>query len=162
MNFRSKWVMAAIALMILAPPLWGQTVAVGTFDRNSVIVAFYRSPVWGETMKQKRAEQEAAKKASDTKKVEELEHWGSSSQQTAHKQLAGEAGIGNIVEALQPGFREIAAKKHLSVIVAEVPYAESTVKTLDVTDELLDWLKADAQTRKMIADMRAAKAPPAR
>ena len=93
----------------------------GTFHKASIVVAFYRSPLWAESLKAKMAEMAAAKAANDTKKVQELDAWGKAQQETAHQQLAGEAPIANILEALAPGLPEIAKKARVAMIVADLP-----------------------------------------
>jgi hypothetical protein len=134
-----------------------QTVRVGVFDKQAVVVAFYRSPQWAEVNKAKRAEQDAAKKANDTKKVEELEAWGSSHQELAHRQLMGEAPIANIVEALAPGLPEVAKKAGVNLIVPDVAFAEAGVVTVDVTELVLAHLKADARTLGIVQDLKGRK-----
>src|ERR1039458_10652571 len=79
-----------------------QTIRVGTFHKPSVVVAFYRSPLWADALKAKQTELAAARKANDAPKVQELEGWGNARQQLAQRQLAGEAPIDNILEALAP------------------------------------------------------------
>jgi hypothetical protein len=123
---------------------------VGTFHKASIVVAFYRSPLWAETLKVKMAEMATAKTAKDTKKVQELNAWGKAQQETAHQQLAGEAPISNILEALAPGLPEVAKKARVAMIVADLPYADSSVQSVDVTEVLLDWLKADQRTRTIV------------
>jgi hypothetical protein len=130
--------------------LEAQTIRVGTFREQAVVVAYYRSPLWNDMLKQKRAEERAARQSGDTKKVKEFETWGGSTQELAMRQLQGEAPIANIVEALQPAFAGIAEKANVDLIVAGLPYASGAVKTVDVTDFILDWLKADDATRKMV------------
>ena len=137
-----------------------QPVRVGTFHTSSVVVAFYRSPVWAERLKEKKAESEAAKKANDTKKVQELNDWGGGSQELAHRQVSGAAPITTILEALAPAFPGIAQKSQLAMIVADLPYANASVEKVDVTDQLLDWLKANEATRKIVRDLRNSQAPP--
>jgi hypothetical protein len=139
---------AIAALAVAQAP--AQTVRVGTFHKASIVVAFYRSPLWAESLKAKMAEMAAAKAANDTKKVQELDAWGNAHQETAHQQLAGEAPITNILEALAPALPEIAKKAHVAMIVADLPYADSSVETVDVTEMLLDWLKADERTRTIV------------
>ncbi len=119
---------AAVGLMPAEP------VQVGTFNKQSVVVAFYRSPQWAETLKAKRAELEAAKKANDTKKAEDLKAWGGAQQELAHRQLAGEAPITNILEALTPAFSEIAQKAQVAIIVSDLVYSSPAVQNVDVTD----------------------------
>ena len=144
-------ILAAIAL---AAGLAGaQTIRVGTFQKASVVVAFYRSSLWAETMKAKLAEMDAAKKANDDAKVTELQSWGSGHQDLAHRQLAGEAPIDNILEALSPGLPEIARQAGVNLIAPDLAFADRTVQTVDVTGLLLDYLKADERTRAIVHDL---------
>jgi hypothetical protein len=149
-NLAATGLIAALAVA-QAP---AQTVRVGTFHKASIVVAFYRSPLWAETLKAKMAEMAAAKAANDTKKVQELDVWGNAHQETAHQQLAGEAPITNILEALAPGFPEIAKKARVTMIVADSPYADRSVEKVDVTEILLDWLKADERTRTIVRGLQ--------
>jgi hypothetical protein len=148
-----------LAMLALIPALAvaqapAQTVRVGTFHKASIVVAFYRSPLWAETLKAKMAEIAAAKAANDSKKVQELGAWGNAQQERAHQQLAGEAPITNILEALAPGWPEIAKKARVTMIVADLPYADSSVEKVDVTEMLLDWLKADERTRTIVRGLQ--------
>jgi hypothetical protein len=136
-----------------------QTVRVGTFHKPSIVVAFYRSPLWAETLKAKMAEMATAKAANDTRKVQELEAWGNTGQETAHQQLAGEAPITNVLEALAPGLPEVAKKARVTMIVADLPYADSSVETVDVTGMLLDSLQADERTRTIVRELQDHKGP---
>ena len=151
MNPISKIAMVCIAVCGVGAS--AQT-RVGTFDRQSIVVAYYRSPMWAAELKAKKAEHDAAVQAGDDKKAEELARWGGEHQQLAHRQLAGEAPITNIVEALQPALTEISKSANVERIVAEAP-AGGNVEIVDVTDRILDWLKADEQTRKIIQELRA-------
>ena len=142
-----------IAALAVAPAP-AQTVRVGTFHKASIVVAFYRSPLWAESLKAKMAAKAAAKAANDTKKVQELDAWGNARQETAHQQLAGEAPITNILEALAPAWPEIAKKARVAMIVADLPYADSSVQSIDVTEMLLDWLRADERTRSIVRGLK--------
>ena len=149
-NLAAAGLIAALAVSE-AP---ARTVRVGTFHKASIVVAFYRSPLWAESLKAKMAEMAAAKAANDTKKVQELDAWGNAGQETAHQQLAGEAPITNILEALAPAWPEIAKKARVAMIVADLPYADSSVQSIDVTEMLLDWLKADERTRTIVRGLK--------
>lgn len=151
-----------VALAALAVSLAsGQTVPVGTFDKPSVVVAFYRSPQWAETVKAKQAELAAAKLANNTQKTKDLEAWGNSQQELAHRQLEGDAPITNILNALAPQLQDLAQKAGVVLIAPDLPYADSTVRTVDVTGLLLDNLHADQRTRDIVRDLTN-KAPSAR
>ena len=149
--------MKLIWLGLIACLLAAQTVRVGTFHKASVAVAYYRSPLWAETLKSQMAAMQAAKRANDTQKVKELEEWGGKRQEIAHRQLTGEAPITNILEALTPAFPEIARQAQVAIVVADLPYADASVQTVDVTDSILDWLKADEATRKIVQELRKSK-----
>ena len=157
MNTFSKLVVAAIITATAVPCLTAQTVKVGTFNRTSLIVAFYSSPQWADVLKQKEIERQEAMKANDQEKVKEIEHWGGSAQEMAERQLAGATSIQNIVDLMRPIFPDIAAKAHVSMIVTGLAYADATVERVDVTDLLLDSLKASPRTRKELEEMRKAK-----
>jgi hypothetical protein len=150
LNLAAIGLIAALAVS-QAP---AQTVRVGTFHKPSIVVAFYRSPLWAENLKVKTAEMAAAKTAHDTKKVQELDAWGKAQQETAHQQLAGEAPITNVLEALASAWPDIARKARVAMIVADLPYADSSVEKVDVTDMLLDWLKADERTRTIVRGLQ--------
>jgi hypothetical protein len=143
-----------MAAAVIVAPSPAQTVRIGTFHKASIVVAYYRSPQWAEILNGKIAEQKQAKAAGDTKRADELEKWGQAHQETAHQQLAGSASIDNIIEALKPAFPEVARKALVSAIVLDLPYVDPGVKMVDVTDLLMDWLKADARTRAIVDEVR--------
>jgi hypothetical protein len=143
--------MKLLWLGLMACLLSSQTVRVGTFDKPSVVVAYYRSPLWADMLKSQRAALQAAKQANDSQKVKELQEWGGKSQELAHQQLAGKAPITNILEALSPAFPDIARQAQVEKIVAE---PDKSAQTVDVTDLILDYLKADEATRKIVAGLR--------
>jgi hypothetical protein len=155
---RKAWIFAVVALAT-SVPLRAQPLKIGTFDKASIVVAYYRSPMFSDLLKAKKAEKLRATAAKDTKKVEELERWGSASQERAHQQLGGNAPIDEIVDALKPAFVEAAKKAQVVAIAVDLPYAEASVQTADVTDLLLDWLKADASTRAIVKDLRQRSRP---
>jgi hypothetical protein len=162
---RIPWAMAAgrtllgpalivLAALVCAVAGRAQTAKVGTFDKASVVVAFYNSPYWSAKINAALAEREKAQAVGDEKKVAELSKWGQDQQELAHRQLAGEAPIDNIMEMLRPALPGIAAKAHVAMIVSEVPWADSSVTIVDVTDLLLDELQASAKTRRTVEQMR--------
>jgi hypothetical protein len=135
-----------------------QTIRVGTFHKPSVVVAFYGSPLWADVLKAKHAELAAAKKANDTQKAQDLEAWGGASQELAHRQLEGDAPIANILDALAPQLPELARKAGVVLIAPDLPYADRTVQTVDITDLLLDCLHASQRTRDIVRDLQNQKA----
>ena len=149
--------MGLVAAVVAAQCGVAQTAKVGTFDRPSIVVAFYRSPMWSAKLKDALAERDKAKAAGDQKRVDELNKWGQDQQDLAHKQLAGEAPVDNILEMMKPMLATVEAQAKVASIVPEVPGADKTAATVDVTDLLLDQLQADAQTRQMVEQLRKTK-----
>ncbi|MCC6659422.1 MAG: hypothetical protein IT437_00915 [Phycisphaerales bacterium] len=140
-----------------SPAAPGPRLRVGTFDRQSLVVAYYRSWVARDHITELRAARDAAVQAGDAAKVRDLEKQGAALQDLAHEQLSGGAPIDNILgrtRALLPG---IAAAAKVDVIVAgRVVYPLDT-EAVDVTEQYLVALKADDATRKVIAELRAKK-----
>ena len=148
-----KAILALAITMATLAPLGAQPVKVGTFSKPAIVVAYYRSQLWMHTLQSNWDEMKAAKAANDTAKIEQLNKWGGSQQEIAHKQLSGDAPLTNILEALSPAFPTIAQKAQVSVVASGVLFTGTGVEKVDVTDLILDWLKADDQTRKMIRDI---------
>ena len=130
-------------------PAHAQQTRVGTFDQTSIVVAYYRSSLWSDTIKAKQAEFADAQKAGDTAKASALQAWGEQSQELAHQQLDGKAPITNILDAFKTAFEEIEKSAHLSTVTPYSP-AINKADSVDVTHMLLDWLKADDKTRQLI------------
>jgi len=149
--------MGLVAAVVAAQCGVAQTTKVGTFDRPSIVLAFYRSPMWSAVVQEKKTEMQQAKAANDQKKVDELNKWGGDSQELAHRQLAGEAPIDNILEMMRPMLATVEARAKVTNVVPEVPGADKTAATVDVTDLLLDQLQADAQTWQMVEQLRKTK-----
>ncbi len=124
----------------------------GTFDKSSIVLAYYRSPIWAAILADRRFELNRVKAANDTTRAKELEKYGGESQDLAMQQLAGKAPIDNILAVLQPEMKELTSKMKLSAIV-EASAADPKAATVDVTPLLMDWLKASSETRKMAEEM---------
>jgi hypothetical protein len=125
---------------------------VGTFDKTSIVLAFYRSPLWAAILADRRFELNAVKAANDTARAKELEKYGAESQDLAMNQVMGKAPIDNILAVLQPEFKELSSRMKLSAIV-DSSAADPKAATVDVTSLLMDWLKASSETRKMAEEM---------
>jgi len=132
---------------------------IGTFDRPSIVVAFYRSPLWAAILADRRFELEAVKTANDSARVKELEKYGGESQERAMQQLAGKAPIDNILAVLQPEIKDLSSKLKLANIVDSSTTYPNAI-SVDVTPLLMDWLKASYETRKMAADLHTQKQAP--
>jgi hypothetical protein len=133
--------------------------AVGTFDRGSIVLAFYRSPQWEAILADRRFELNAVKAANDTARARELEKYGAESQERAMEQLMGKAPLDNILAVLQPELKELTTRLKLASIV-DSSTSEPNDPSVDVTSLLMDWLKASYETRKMATDLHAKNLPP--
>jgi len=136
-----------------AAPAIGSRV-VGVFDRTTIVLAYYRSPLWEAILADRRFELKTVKAANDSTRASELEKYGAESQDWAMNQLAGKAPIDNILAVLQPEFKELTTRLKLAG-VADSAIADPKSPSIDVTPLLLDWLKATAETRKMAAEMHS-------
>jgi hypothetical protein len=146
--------MGLVAVLVAAQCGTAQTVKMGTFDKTSIVVAFYGSPMWSAELKANEAEMQQAKAAGDQKKVAELSKWGKDQQKLAHKQMAGGTNIDNILQTMKPMFAAVEAQAHVTTIVPEGSGTNRKVATVDVTDLLMDQLQASAKTRKNVEQLR--------
>jgi len=131
-----------LAIVILAAlPCVAQKVRVGTFDRASLLVAYYKNsnPYF-------RKEMEALTGA---------EKKGAGFQELAHQQLSGEAPIDNILEALRPALAEVAHTARVDQIAGQIVYQGVGVETVDITGALVERFNPDEKTREMIRSLRA-------
>ena len=131
------------------------TMRLATFDEIAIALAYYRSPVWAEVLRTKQTEREAAERANDAAEIDALDAWGAQSLQRAEKQLALLAGLDNILDVLQPAFRDIERSANVSAVVPSGD-APPDAQTVDVTGTLLDRLAADQKTRDLIRELQAA------
>jgi hypothetical protein len=128
------------------------TPVAGTFDKSSIVLAYYRSPLWAAILADRRFELNRVKAANDTARAKELEKYGGESQDLAMQQLAGKAPIDNILAVLQPEFKELSSRMKLSAII-DSSAADPKAANVDLTSLLMDWLKASSETREMAEEM---------
>jgi len=135
-----------------AASLAAATPVVGTFDRSSIVLAYYRSPLWAAILANRRFELKTVKAGNDTARAKELEKYGAESQELAEQQVFGKAPIDNILAVLEPEFKELSGRMKLSDIV-DLAGADPKAATVDVTSLLMDWMKASSETRKMAVEL---------
>ena len=135
-----------------ASPVAAATPVFGTFDRSTIALAYYPSPLWDAILADRRFELKTVKAGNDTARAKELEKYGGESQELAEQQVFGKAPIDNILAVLQPEFKELSGKMKLAGIVDSAS-ADPKSATVDVTSLLLDWLKASSETRKMAVEL---------
>ena len=75
-DFQMK-LLSILTALLAASAVYGQPGRVGAFDAPSIVVAYYRSPMWAEALRSQKARLDEAKRVNDTRKVQELETWGS-------------------------------------------------------------------------------------
>jgi hypothetical protein len=121
------------------------------------VVAFYRSNLHEQNLRKMHQEQERAVAGGDEKKAEEIGKQGAALQELAHKQLAGDAPIDNILEALNERFPEIATAARVELIVEKPAYATDRVERVDLTDAIISAIMVDQKTLDMIRQMREAR-----
>ena len=119
--------MRTITLLLAAATLAGAQTKVGTLDRTKVLVAFYRSTTWKQTLQ-----------TGDRRTATRLERWGREQQELAHRQLAGKAPLDNILAVLQPRLQNLAHSAWVAEIREKAKPGEEAV---DVTDRILEVLK---------------------
>lgn len=130
------------------------TAVVGVFDRSSVVLAYYRSPLWEAILSDRRFELKTVKASNDIARVRELEKYGAESQDLAMQQLTGKAPIENILAVLQPEIKDLTNRLKLSAVVDSAS-ADPKIPSVDVTPLLMDWLRATSETRKMAVEVHA-------
>jgi len=150
---RLTTILLAVAIALGARCSGAEENRIGTFDRVSIVVAYYRSSLWDETVRKQRLAQAKAKKANDIEKMREMTAWEKKSRLWAHEQVEKGAPIKNVLEALKPAFETIKKDVKVSDVVVS-PAADTKAEAVDVTDKLLEWLKADDDTRKVIAEYK--------
>lgn len=131
---------------------------VGIYNSRAVALAWGRSKAHNDVITQLYAEAQKAKATGDSAKLKELRKQGSSMQDKLHRQVFGDAPIDDILStALKDALPAIMKKAGVTQIAAKTPN-NSTVKTVDITEALVDYFNPTPQTRKMISDL--VKHPP--
>lgn len=106
---------------------------IGTFNRADLLLAYYRSSIHEESLRGLMKRREKAETAGDKSEVARIEAEGAAMQENAHRQLAGEAPIQNVLEHLKPAMEEIAKEAGVLVIVEKPLYRDVAVMEVDVT-----------------------------
>lgn len=133
-------------------------VRIGVYDNRAVAVACAMAgmgPV--KAMKAKMAEYEAAKKAGNTTRANELETWGKNQQRLMHFQGFGHVPVGDLLEPIKAQLAQLARVKGLAAIAMECDFTGPNVEVVDVTDAIVELYKPTDRTRKVVAEMKAVK-----
>ena len=129
---------------------------VGTFDSRCVAVAYGRSARFAEYMNGLRSELKKVKEEGNETRVKEIERLGPASQVIMHQQVFSTGSIGNIMDQIKTSLPVIAQKKGVRLVVSkwEVFHHGGPVELIDITDELVSLFSPDAQTLKIVEEMK--------
>lgn len=139
-----------------------EKVRIGTFDSRCVAIAYGRSASFIEYMHGLRAELKQAKEAGNDVRAKEIEQLGPTSQVLMHQQGFSTGTVGNIIEKIREKLPLIAEKVNVRLVVSqwEVAHHDASVELVDVTNELVALFAPDAQTLKIIEEIRKSKPVP--
>lgn len=126
----------------------GARARVGTFQRKEVLVSFYGSAIWVRELESLRTELEEAKSQNDSKKVVDIELRGNTLQELAHRQLAGEAALTNILAHLESTLPTVAKEARVQIIVEQPIFRDNSIELVDVTPLLVKQFPPAAKAGK--------------
>jgi hypothetical protein len=135
-TFRRHFLLACAWLAACGSQPSAPPARVATFARTPILVAYYKSAHRAEIMRALVAERDAAKARGDAAAAEACERRGAESQEHAHRQLAGDAPLDNVLALLQPHLHEVAAAVGATTVV-EAGQEPRGSNAVDVTDRLV-------------------------
>lgn len=127
-------------------------VRIGVYDSRAIAVAWASSKY--NPVARKRAELEAAKKAGDRRKIQELEAWGPAHQRLLHFQGFGRVPVTDLLAPVKPGVARVAREKGLAAVTMAADYAAPHVQVIDVTDALVELYNPTDRTRATVKALR--------
>ncbi|MHC4993569.1 MAG: hypothetical protein ACYTGQ_00805 [Planctomycetota bacterium] len=132
---------------------------VGVFDSRAVAAAWIRSDAHGQSLQEMKAEYDRAKAAGNDKRLQELDKQGRQSQELAHEQVFGNEPIDNVLEIIEDQLPDIAKKAGAGVLVSkwEIAYQDGSMKTVDVTWDLVKLFDPDDKTVETIKQVMKSK-----
>ncbi len=138
---------------------------IGVFDSRAVAMAYARAaeePGMGPTMKLLREEHKKAKAAGDAEKIKQLEGIGRRMQDQLHQQGFSTGSVVNIVEKIKDQLPAIAKQAGVDLIISrwDAFYLAGGIETVDVTDAMVKPFRPDANTLKLIEQVKKTKPLP--
>lgn len=130
-------------------------VRIGVYDSRAVAVAYAASRY--NPVREKMAEQQAAKAAGDAQKVRELEAWGQQHQRMLHFQGFCRVPVTDRLEPVKGGLDQIVADQKLAAIAMSCDAIAGDVETVDVTDAIIELYEPSDKVRQNAADIRKVK-----
>lgn len=142
---------AVCAAALTACLLWAPTAAraqsdvekkltVGIFNRVFLVQTFYHSDTWKAKIQELMNARTEAALASDTLKVDQIDKQLGTMQAFAQQQLAGNAPLTNIYDALKSDWPAIAREANVDVIVETAIYVVPGSVLVDVTPVMVKHL----------------------
>ena len=130
------------------------TVRIGTYHAPSLVIAWVRSAEHEQELDLLLAARDAALAAGDSAKAADCERRGAEGQDLAHRQLAGEADVLDILARLEEHLPAIRAEAGVERIAAEGEVLGDRVVRVDLTDLLTERFHPDEATRKLLLEVR--------
>jgi len=121
-------------------PASAATLRIGVIDREKLLVAYYHSQFHDAKIAALQAELKKAKEKGDSDGARKIEARGEALQVLAHRQLAGEATLANVMGPLRLYFAETAKMADVALIVEAPLFRDPRVETVDVTSKLIEKL----------------------
>jgi hypothetical protein len=134
-------------------PSSGGRVRIGVYDNRAVAVVYAASRF--NPVQEKMAEQQAAKKAGDQRKLDELKAWGKQQQRMLHYQAFCRVPVKDLLEPVKEQMSAIAADQHLAAIVMSCDVVAPDAELVDVTEQVIDLFKPTARAREMALKCRS-------
>jgi len=159
-RFLSLPATVVIGVLLLAPSAFSQATddqfRIGIFDSRCVAIAYGRSTLFAEHMNGLRSELKKAKEEGNEARVNEIERLGPTSQVIMHQQGFSTGSVRNIMGKIASRLSIIAQKKNVRLVVSkwEVFHYDGRVELVDITDELVSLFEPDAQTLKILDEVK--------
>jgi hypothetical protein len=153
----SSLLLAIVALGCRAsesPSAAADPLRIGTYHAPSLVIAWVRSEEHRLELDALVAERDAALEAGDEARVAECERRGAERQELAHRQLAGEAGIEDILERLKEELPSIMTSAHVERLISDAEPVEGGLERVDVTALLVEAFHPDEATRTLLEQAR--------
>lgn len=133
---------------------------IGVYDARAVAVAYVRGNGDAEQIRRLQAELKQADAGGQADRSGDIRARGERLQTLRHLQGFAGARIDDILPALRDRLPGVAAETGVAAIVDKIDFADDRVEAVDVTHRIVAHFKPDAQTLRIIADLRKQKPLP--
>jgi hypothetical protein len=133
----------------------GDRVRLGTYDSRAVAIAYGRSKAFLDRVSELGEQHKRAREAGDQERAEQLAKQGQELQVRIHLQGFSNAPVDDVLASVSDRLPEIAQRRGVAAIVPSANYRDDArVEVVDVTDDLTALFNPDAQTQKIITDLK--------